>query len=84
MLDSEVSKTKECLRPIHIEADYDRTVNMMNALLDVAGDDEYHPLSSRLNLTSDLVSGYEQEHHRITDIGPQTCGKRDTRAYDCA
>ena len=56
MLDSEVSKVKECLRPIHTEADYDRTVKMMNALLDVAGDDEVHSLSSLLELTSDLVS----------------------------
>jgi HTH-type transcriptional regulator / antitoxin HigA len=53
------------LRPIHTEADYDRTVKMMNALLDVAGDDEDHPLSSLLELTSDLVSRYEQERHPI-------------------
>ena len=53
------------LRPIHTESDYDRTVKMMNALLDVAGDDEDHPLSSLLELTSDLVSRYEQEHHPI-------------------
>ncbi len=53
------------LRPIHTEADYDRTVKMMNALLDVTGDDEDHPLSGLLDLTSDLVSRYEQEHHPI-------------------
>ncbi len=78
MLDPEVNKIKDCLRPIHTEADYDSTVKMMNALLDVAGDDEDHPLSSLLNLTSDSVSSYEQEHHRITDVGHQSCGKRDT------
>ena len=37
----------------------------MNALLEVAGDDEDHPLSSLLELTSDLVTRYEQEHHPI-------------------
>ena len=47
------------LRPIHSEADYDRMVGMMNALLDVAGDDEDHPLSSLLELAADLVSRYE-------------------------
>ena len=31
------------LRPIHTEAAYDRTVKMMNALLDVTGEDEDHP-----------------------------------------
>ena len=59
------------LRPIHTEADYDRTVKMMNALLDVAGDDEDHPLSSLLELTSDLVSRYEQEHHPIEAADPK-------------
>ena len=59
------------LRPIHTEADYDRTVKMMNALLDEAGDDEDHPLSSLLELTSDLVSRYEQEHHPIEAADPK-------------
>jgi len=59
------------LRPIHSEADYDRTVTMMNALLDVAGDDEDHPLSTLLDLTSDLVSRYEQEHHPIEAVEPK-------------
>lgn len=53
MLDSKIRKIEESLCPIYTEADYDRTVKMMNALLDVAGDDEDHPLSSLLNLTSD-------------------------------
>ena len=44
MLDSEIKKIKESLQPIHSEADYDRTVKMMNALLSEAGDDEDHPL----------------------------------------
>ena len=59
------------LRPIRTEADYDRTVNMMNALLDAAGDDEDYPLSSLLELTSDLVSRYEQEHHPIEASDPK-------------
>jgi HTH-type transcriptional regulator / antitoxin HigA len=65
MLDPELRQIAESLRPIHTEADYDRTVKMMNALLDVAGDDEDHPLSSLIELTADLVSRYEQEHYRI-------------------
>ena len=53
------------LRPIHTEADYDRTVKVMNALLDLAGEDEDHPLSSLIDLLADLVSGYEQVHYSI-------------------
>ena len=58
------------LRPIHGEADYDRTVALMNALLDVAGDDEDHPLSGLLKLVVELVSRYEQEHHAIEAANP--------------
>ncbi len=71
MLDYEVNEIKEGLRPIHTEADYDRTVKMMTALLDVAGDDEDQPLSSLLKPTSDLVSRYEQEHHPIEAAVPK-------------
>ena len=71
ILDSELRQIAENLCPIHTKADYDRTVKMMNALLDVAGDDEDHPLSSLLELTSDLVSHYEQEHHPIKVTDPK-------------
>ncbi len=59
------------LRPIHSEIEYDRMVAMMNSLLDVAGDDEDHPLSSLLELAGDLVSRYEQEHHPIEPASPR-------------
>jgi HTH-type transcriptional regulator / antitoxin HigA len=59
------------LRPVHNEADYDRMVDLMNALLDVVGDDEVHPLSSLLELAGDLVSRYEQENHAIEAASPK-------------
>lgn len=59
------------LRPIRNEADYDHMVAMMNELLDAAGDDEDHPLSSLLELAADLVSRYEQEHHPIEAADPK-------------
>ncbi len=59
------------LRPINNEAAYDRMVALMNALLEVAGDDEEHPLSGLLDLASDLVSRYEQEHHAIPAAAPK-------------
>ena len=59
------------LRPIRDEKDYDRMVALMNSLLDVAGDDEDHPLSSLLELAGELVSRYEQEHHAIEPASPK-------------
>lgn len=59
------------LRPIHNEAEYDRMLGLMNALLEVAGDDDDHPLSSLLELAGDLVSRYEQEHHAIETASPK-------------
>ena len=78
MLDSEIEKIKQNLRPIRTEADYDRTFKMMNELLDVAGDDEDHPLSSLLDLTSDLVSRYEHEHHPINVARPKIREKSES------
>lgn len=78
MLDSEVEKIKQSLRPIHTEADYDRTVKIMNALLEVAGDDDDHPLSTLLELTSDLVSRYEHEHHPINVARPKIREKSES------
>ena len=59
------------LRPIHTEVEYDRTVGLMNSLLDAMGDDEDHPLSGLLDLVGDLVSRYEQEHHAIEAAEPK-------------
>ena len=56
------------LRPIHSEADYDRTVTLMNALPDLAGDDGSHPLSGLLELAAELVSRYKQEHRPIESV----------------
>ena len=71
MPESAVVKNFAHLSPIHSETDYDRTVTLMNALLDVAGDDEDHPLSGLLELAADLVSRYEQEHHPIEAADPK-------------
>jgi HTH-type transcriptional regulator/antitoxin HigA len=59
------------LHPIHSDADYDHMVALMNALLDVAGDDEEHPLSGLLDLVSDLVSRYEQVRYPIEAAAPK-------------
>jgi HTH-type transcriptional regulator / antitoxin HigA len=62
---------KAHLRPIHDETSYDRMVALMNSLLDVAGDDEDHPLSGLLDLVGEMVSKYEQEHYAIDQAPPK-------------
>lgn len=59
------------LRPIHTDDEYDRMVALMNSLLDATGDNEEHPLSGLLDLVSDLVSRYEQEHYAIEPAEPK-------------
>jgi len=59
------------LRPIHDEAEYVRITALMNSLLEVAGDNEDHPLSGLLDLVSDIVSSYEQEHYAIESAAPK-------------
>ncbi|ADE11785.1 helix-turn-helix domain-containing protein [Sideroxydans lithotrophicus] len=59
------------LRPIHNEKSYVRMTALMNSLLDVAGDDEDHPLSSLLDLVSDMVAKYEQERYAIEPADPK-------------
>jgi HTH-type transcriptional regulator/antitoxin HigA len=62
---------KARLRPIHDEESYDRMVALMNSLLDVAGDDEDHPLSGLLDRVGDMVSKYEQEQYAIDQAYPK-------------
>lgn len=53
------------LRPVRNEADYDRMVLLMNALIDRVGDDESHPLAGLLDLVGKLVSDFDGEHYAI-------------------
>lgn len=59
------------LRPIHNEADYVQMTALMNALLDVVGDDEDHALSGLLDLIGDLVSKYERGNYAIEPAHPK-------------
>lgn len=59
------------LRPIHSKTDYKRMTLLMDALLDVVGDDEEHALSGLLELVSDLVGKYERENYAIEAAEPK-------------
>jgi HTH-type transcriptional regulator/antitoxin HigA len=58
------------LRPIRTGEEYDRTVALMNSLLDRVGDQEDHPLSGLLDLVSELVADYDARHFAIEASEP--------------
>lgn len=58
------------LKTIHTQADYKKTVNFMNGLLDSIGDDESHELIGLLDLVAKLVQEYENEKVVIPDAAP--------------
>lgn len=58
------------LRPIRTEEEYDRTVSLMNYLLDLVGDQEDHALSGLLDLVSELVADYDTNHFAIEASEP--------------
>lgn len=59
------------LRPIRSAEEYDRTVALMNNLLDIVADDENHALSGLLDLVSELVGDYDAEHFAIEASEPR-------------
>ena len=58
------------LRPIRTDEEYDRTVSLMNCLLDMIGDQEDHALSGLLDLVSELVADYDTNHFAIEASEP--------------
>lgn len=59
------------LRPIRSEAEYDRTVALMNYLLDIVGDEPDHALSGLLDLVGELVADYDASHYTIPAALPR-------------
>jgi HTH-type transcriptional regulator / antitoxin HigA len=51
------------------EAEYDRAVKRLNALLDEVGTDERHPLYGLLDTLGTLLEAYEEQHHPLPDAG---------------
>jgi HTH-type transcriptional regulator / antitoxin HigA len=43
----------------HNEAEYERLVSMLDALIDEVGEDETHPLASLMDVLSALIENYE-------------------------
>jgi HTH-type transcriptional regulator/antitoxin HigA len=46
----------------HTEGDYQRLVGLLDALIDLIGEDESHPLASLMEVIGVLIEKYEDEH----------------------
>ncbi|MGA1282971.1 MAG: helix-turn-helix domain-containing protein [Prochlorothrix sp.] len=55
------------LLTIQSEADYDRSLKILNQLLDEVGMDEKHPLYGLIDTIGTLLHSYEEQHHPIPD-----------------
>jgi len=58
------------LRPIRTNEEYERTVLLMNYLLDIVGDQDNHTLSGLLDLVGELVAEYDTNHYAIESSEP--------------
>ena len=46
----------------HTEQEYDELVQILDTLIDVAREDETHPLASRMEVIGVLIEKYENQH----------------------
>lgn len=53
------------------EIDYQRTVALLDELLEVVGDNNRHPLAGLMDTLAILVEAYEDEHYPIADVSPR-------------
>lgn len=49
----------------HTEEEYERTVALLDELIDEVGENEEHPLASLMETVGTLVETYETEHFRV-------------------
>ena len=59
------------LRPIRSEKEYDRTVALMNSLLDVVGDKTDHAMSGLLDFVGELVADFDATHYAVEAADPK-------------
>jgi HTH-type transcriptional regulator / antitoxin HigA len=56
---------------VRTESDYKLACTIIDALLDVVGDDGEHPLADMLDYLADQIERYEEEHFPIPDASPR-------------
>lgn len=58
-----------CCNVPHAESEYQRLVTVLDALIDVVGENENHPLASLMEVIGVLIEKYEDEHvPELTEI----------------
>lgn len=65
-LSAEVKEAWSVIEPIltiRTEAEYDRAILQLNELLDLVGDNEFHPLYNLLDTLGTLVHVYEEKNY---------------------
>lgn len=58
------------LGPLRTKKEYERAVDMLDAILDEIGEDEKHPLAELADAISTFVEKYEDEHTQIRAVKP--------------
>ena len=56
---------------VRTESDYERASAIIDALLEIVGDNGEHPLAEVLDYFADQVEKYEDEHSPIPDASPR-------------
>ncbi|MDT8447319.1 MAG: transcriptional regulator [bacterium] len=64
------SEVSPILTPPHSEEAYDRTVEAMEALLEMVDDNPDHPLYGLLDTLSLFVETYDREHYQLPKAAP--------------
>lgn len=63
------SSVQKILYVPHTDAEYERLVAVLDALIDQVGEDENHPLASLMEIIGVLIERYEDDHvPEITDL----------------
>ena len=52
---------------IRDEAEYDKAIATLNALIDEVGTNEQHPLYELLDTLGTIIHAYEEKHHTIPE-----------------
>jgi HTH-type transcriptional regulator/antitoxin HigA len=56
---------------VRTESDYERAHAIIDAILEIVGDNEEHPLADVLDYFANQVGKYEDEHFPIPDASPR-------------
>ncbi len=59
---------KTDIGPIRDEEHYHRMIDTLDALLEVTGNDETHPVMGLVDIVGDLIEDYESEHHALPAV----------------